>query len=244
MTGESPFSDPTGKKTLEVFSKAIHFNKWMFNKLAPYFHGHILEIGSGIGNISSLLLEQYVHVNLSDVKYEYCKILQSKFSGNSNLENIYQLNLEDTSLLNHFPELKKKFDTVLVLNVVEHIKDDKQAINNCKKFLNENGTLIILVPAHQFLYNSIDKELGHFKRYDQKSISSLLGSCGLTVIHTSYFNTAGIPAWWLSGSILRKKMVTGSQMRIYDRLIPLFKLADIIFNKVSGLSVIAIAQKI
>ncbi len=244
MNEELVFSDPTGKKTLDVFSKAIRFNKWMFSKLTPYLHGHILEIGSGIGNISSLLLDQYAGVSLSDVKYEYCKILQSRFSGNKNLENIYQFNLEDTSLLNHFPELAGKFDTVLALNVVEHIKNDSLAINNCIRLLNENGTLIILVPAHQFLYNSIDKALGHFKRYNQKSIGGLLGSSGLTVIHTSYFNAPGIPGWWLSGNVFKRKMVTGNQMKTYDRLVPLFKVVDAVMNKVGGLSVIAIAQKI
>jgi SAM-dependent methyltransferase len=131
---------------------------------------------------------------------------------------------------------------VIALNVVEHIENDKLAVANCGKLLKPKGRIIILVPACMKLYNSFDKELGHFRRYDKKSLIRLIQTQPLKIVHTKYFNVGGILGWWFTGSILKKKTIPRNQLAIYEMLVPLFRFVDQLLLKRIGLSVIAIAS--
>ena len=137
-----------------------------------------------------------------------------------------------------YGDLLEKFDGLFALNVVEHIKDDTLAIANCKKLLRPGGRMLILVPAYQTLYNTFDEALEHYRRYNKKSLKKLFSDNQLQITHSQYFNFAGILGWFLSGNILRKKVIPTGQMKLYNSLVPLFKIADkMLFNQV-GLSVI------
>ena len=136
-----------------------------------------------------------------------------------------------------------KFDTIIALNVVEHIENDNEAIQNCYQMLKPNGKLIILVPAFQKLYNTLDKELGHFRRYTKISLGNLLEKENLKVVHTSYFNSTGIPGWFFAGSILRRKLIPENELLIFNKLVSIFRLFDKITKYYFGLSVIAVGIK-
>ncbi len=238
----TPGADPIGLKTLELFSTANRFNRWLYESVAGYCRGNILEIGSGIGNISKLLLEKQASVTLSDLKSSYCTILQRRFKGISNLRDIIQVDLSLADFDKKHAALTGMFDTLIALNVIEHISDDITAIRNCKRLLRPGGRMIILVPAFQWLFNSLDKELGHFRRYNRKTLSRLLYGQGLDMIAIKYFNSAGIPGWWFSGSILKRKSVTDTQLAIYDKLVPLFRFSDKLSMQRAGLSVIGVGE--
>lgn len=239
---ESNPADPYGHTTLEAIAKADKFNEWMFKTIQPYIKGDVLEIGSGIGNISSFILQSAGSVTLSDIDGGYCNILKNKFSGQKNLVSVLSIDLVDQKFDSKFQHLFDSFDSIIALNVVEHIENDDLAIKNCKKLLRQNGNLIILVPAFTQLYNSFDESLGHYRRYTIKQMNSLIGN-HLQPVHSQYFNFAGIFGWFISGSILKKKNISSSQMMLYNKLVPVFRLTDkILFNRV-GLSVIVIAQK-
>lgn len=235
--------DPIGQKTLESFSKTKKFNSWQYKAIAHYCKGSILEIGSGIGNISDFLLENNTSVTLSDLRKNYCTILQERFRNRTSLRNIIQLDLGATDFDNKYTYLLGQFDTIIALNVIEHIQNDANAINNCRKLLRPEGQIIILVPAYQCLYNSLDKGLDHFKRYTRKSLTKLVMEQGMEIKVIKHFNFVGILGWWFSGTLLKKKMIPKKQISIYDKLVPLFRIADhITLNKI-GLSVISVAQK-
>src|ERR1700749_4813411 len=133
-----------GQETLEIFSHTGNFNRWMFENLSPYCKSHVLEIGSGIGNISALLLEKFDRVSLSDIRADYCELLGKRFYEAESLEEIYQLDMGEADLEKDFARLLGKFDSILTSNVVEHIKDDSLAIRNCHKLLKPGGRLIVL----------------------------------------------------------------------------------------------------
>jgi predicted SAM-dependent methyltransferase len=136
-----------------------------------------------------------------------------------------------------------KYDTVFALNVIEHIENETVAIKNCNKLLNRGGKLIILVPAYQQLYNRFDKELEHFRRYNATRLKKLLEHQHFRIVHSQYFNLMGIPGWYVSGKLQKNKTIPKSQMSLYDKLVPIFKLVDrIVVNKI-GLSVIAVGIK-
>jgi SAM-dependent methyltransferase len=235
--------DPSGLKTLEIFSKARRFNRWLFRSFSSYCRGNVLEIGSGTGNISKWLLETGNAVTLSDLREEYCKRLQERFSDLATLQDVLQLDLADPEFDKKNPRLMDQFDTVVGLNVVEHIEDDRQVIKNAAKMLRYEGRLIILLPAHQSLYNRFDKSLGHFRRYTRGQLVKLLEEEGLDLITSKYFNAAGIAGWWFYGSLLNREIIPAYSLRIFDLLVPIFKVADLILLRKIGLSVVAIAEK-
>ena len=242
MQKEAVISDPAGNETLELFAEAPGFNQWLFSEIAPFCGKEVLEIGSGIGNISAILLEQKSLVTLSDLRQEYCTVLRHRFKAHSKLKEVVQVDLAAPDFTTRYAFLLHTFDTVIALNVVEHIENDKLAIANCRALLKENGVLIVLVPAYQQLFNGFDKELGHFRRYTRQSLSTLLSNSGGEVLQTKYFNFAGLFGWWFSGTLLKKKTIPRGQLHQFEKLVPVFRLADKILLKSVGLSVIGIAR--
>jgi len=245
MTASSNFhdTDPSGLQTLERFARAGRFNRWLFETIYPYCSGKVLEVGSGIGNLSRFFLEKKFLLTASDLRDEYCNILHEKFGRNPYLEAIQPIDLTLPGFEMHYHSMTGKFNTIVALNVIEHIKDAGLAINNCKKLLMPGGCMVILVPAYPFLYNELDKELGHFIRYTSGTLQQLLQQEKLEIIHKEYFNAAGIPGWFLNGTLFRKRIVPRAQLQLFDKLVPVMKLADTITFHRIGLSVIAVARK-
>ena len=234
--------DTAGVDTLNALAEADKFNAWMYQTIAPHLKGNILEIGSGIGNLSEYFLKNNASIWLSDIRLNYCQYLTNKFAGKSGVREILQMDLIDPQFDSKFSYLFNSFDSIFALNVVEHIQDDDLAIKNCRKLLKAGGKLLILVPAYQWLYNKFDKELEHYRRYTKRSLSQLIAKY-FTVLHAQYFNLAGIAGWFISGSVMKKKIIPTSQVRIYNKLVPAFRLIDkLTFNQV-GLSVIVVGEK-
>jgi SAM-dependent methyltransferase len=235
--------DYTGLSTLISLSEADALNGWMFEEaLLPYVKGRTLEIGSGIGNISSEFIRRNMPLHVSDLSEEYIDRLHAKFGGEKNIKGIYNIDLADKNFETSHAYILGSFDTVFALNVVEHIREESLAIENCYKLLAPGGRLILLVPAWPSLYNRLDKELEHFRRYTSASLRKAL-SGRFTILKTKYFNLAGIFGWWLTGNVLRKKMMASEQVRFYNRLVPLFRLGDVLTFRKLGLSVIAVGEK-
>ena len=234
--------DGIGFSTLMNISKAHRLNTWMFESIQPHLNGKILEIGSGIGNLSSILVEHKTPLYLSDYNQEYCRFLEKKFAHTAIIKGIFRIDLVDKAFESTHAHLLGTFNTIFSLNVIEHIENDQLAIENCYKLLAPGGRLIILMPAYPALYNRFDKELGHCRRYTRRSINQLL-SAHFRVTQTKYFNSAGIFGWFLFGSLLRQKKITGKHMDIFEKLVPLFRLADKITASKIGLSVIGVGEK-
>ncbi len=157
--------------------------------------------------------------------------------------DVIQLDLTHPSFNTEYLQYLGKYDSVFALNVVEHIEEDILAIRNCHKLLKEHGKLVILVPAYAKLYNRFDKELEHFRRYTRKGLNQILTSGKFQVQHSQYFNFMGIAGWYISGKLQKNKTIPKSQMSLYNKLVPLFKLVDkCLFNK-AGLSTISVGIK-
>ncbi len=236
-------ADLTGKDTLHSFSRTYRFNQWMFDQIFPWASGKILEAGSGIGNISRLFIEKNFSITLTDIMTDYMIRLKRSFAGDPQVDGVFQLDLSTPDIAAKFPDLTGSFDTVVALNVIEHIGDDSLAITNCRKLLRMNGRMIILVPAFQFLYNSFDKDLQHFRRYTKKSVTRLLEDNGFRVVHKTYFNFAGMIGWYISGTLMRNKKIPRSHLRIFEKFVPIFRIIDRLIFRSAGVSVIAVAEK-
>lgn len=235
--------DKVGEDTLEVIAQANQFNQWMYETIKPFCQGSILEIGSGIGNISKYFIEDGSSICLSDIRETYCEILNTQYGTKYNVLGVASIDLVDENFDEKYEAHIGQYNSVFALNVVEHIKDDQRAIDNAKKLLRPKGTLIILVPSYQFLYNGFDEGLEHYRRYNVASLQNLIDKSGLTIIHKQYFNFIGIFGWYVSGSVLKKKQIPSGQMKLYNTLVPLFKIIDKAIFQSMGLSTIIVGQK-
>lgn len=231
--------DAEGHQTLDVISKADKLNRWMYDTISPYCSGNILEIGSGIGNISQFFITENANIALTDIRESYCDILRKKFSGN----RVLLLDLVDNEFDTKYADLLGTFDTVFALNVVEHIQDDVLAMQNVKKLLKPSGKAVILVPSYQFLYNQFDVELEHFRRYTIPKLENVFNESGFKILKSWHFNFIGIFGWYVSGKLMKNKTIPEGQMSFYNVLVPIFRLVDkCVFNKI-GLSTITVGQK-
>ena len=235
--------DQVGQETLDVISGADKFNRWMHETIAPHCYGRILEIGSGIGNISKYFIERGDSIMLTDLRKSYCDQLQDSFGKSKNLIGIEQIDLVAENFDTQYKDLLGTFDTVFALNVIEHIEDDRLALVNATKLLSSNGKIIILVPAYQSLYNQFDVELEHFRRYTKKTIATTFDNAAIDIERQQYFNAVGILGWFVTGKILRKKQIPGGQMNLYNTFVPVIKLIDKLILETVGLSVITVGHK-
>ena len=230
--------DETGYQTLEVIAKADKFNQWMFETIRPYCHGNILEIGSGIGNISRFFIQNDYSLTLSDADEHYIDRLKKTFGD----INILSIDLVHEDFAKKYVQLFQAFDTVILLNVLEHIDNEEQAIENCRHLLKRDGSLVVLVPAYSFLFSKMDRELHHYRRYTSKKLFNQVSKKKFNVKKVFYFNAMGIFAW-IYGKFGGLTSVPSKEMKLFNNLVPLAKFIDKILFKKAGLSVIMVAQK-
>jgi len=232
--------DSEGLTVLAAISSADKFNRWMYETIAPFCSGSILEIGSGVGNISQYFIHDKSYIYLSDIRENYRDIIKDKFG----LDNsrVIDIDIIHPNFRDVYKDLLGKFDSVFCLNVIEHIKDDHLAVENMMKLLKPGGKLTVLVPAFQCLYNGIDSTLEHYRRYSKRALLNVMSEHGL-VIKSFYFNSIGILAWFIGGSILRNKTIHEGKMSVYNFFVPVYKIIDrLLFRKI-GLSVVCVIQK-
>jgi SAM-dependent methyltransferase len=140
-----------------------------------------------------------------------------------------------------FPK-DQNFDTVVCLNVVEHLSDDVGALRNIHNTLADGGTAIILVPFGPKLFGTLDEVLGHYRRYTEEQLSSVAQQAGFQVEKILKFNRPGAPAWWLNGKLMKRRTFGMGQIRLLNALTPLFRLIDP-WLPLPPLSIIAILRK-
>jgi len=230
--------DEKGYQTLEVIAKADKFNQWMFETIRPYCHGNILEIGSGIGNISLFFIQNGYSITLSDTDEYYIDQLKKTFQET----NVLPIDLVHEDFREKYARLFQTYDTVIFLNVLEHIDNEEQALENCRYLLKPGGALVVLVPAYNFLFSKMDRELQHHRRYTSKKLFTLASKKKFIVKKVFYFNAIGIVAWTY-GKFLRLHSPPSKEMKLFNNLVPLAKFIDKILFKKAGLSVIMVAQK-
>ena len=207
----------------------------MFDRLHRWVGRRVLEIGSGIGNLSAFLVD-CERLVLTDTREEYLDRLRTRFAKHPNVSvaPLY-LPTELGALAG------QRFDTIICLNVLEHVDDDIASLQAIRRMLALGGRLILLVPALPVLYGTIDKALGHHRRYTRGRLASLLEATGFRMAHIEYFNLAGVLGWWFAGRVLRRTMIPAASLKLYDALVPLFRLERLIPWRI-GQSLIAIGE--
>lgn len=221
MTNALSPRDQIGAETLAVMAEAPRFNTWMYDTIEPWLGRRILEVGSGIGNMSAELLKRADHLVVTDLDPWYRGQLAHRFAARPQVR-VEQLELPDAGARDRFAA--DRLDTVVALNVVEHIEDDVAAVRSMGELVVPGGRVVVLVPALPGLYGELDRQLGHYRRYTRRSLGSVFTRAGLRMERLFWFNRVGILGWWFNGRIRRLKQIPLSQLRSFDALVPLLRL--------------------
>jgi SAM-dependent methyltransferase len=229
--------DEFGSHILHHLERARRFNRWMADSISAHVGSRVLEIGAGIGNITSSLLPRDLYV-ASDINPHYIDYLRNFSLGKPYLK-VDRIDLEDARC---FEAWQGQFDTVVCLNVLEHVRDPIQSLRNIREALAPGGKLVLYVPQGQRLYSSLDEVLGHRCRYSRESLEKELRETGFELQSMREFNRFGVLGWILNGLVLRRRRFSRFQLKIYDLLVPILRLVDR-FLPLPGLGIIAIASR-
>jgi glycosyltransferase involved in cell wall biosynthesis len=229
--------DEHGSQILARLSRAPRFNAWMADTIRPFCGARVLEIGSGVGNLTRNLIPRSRYV-VSDVNPLYLRMLEKLRIDRPYLDATYT----DVTALDTFPRDAQGFDTVICLNVIEHVDDDEASLRNIRSVLREGGRALILVPQGQWNFGTLDEVLGHKRRYDIAGLRALAEKCGFEVQQILEFNRVGTLAWYLNGKLLRRHTFGLFQVMALNALTPLLRLLDA-WLPVPPLSLIAVLER-
>jgi SAM-dependent methyltransferase len=223
---------------LQHLAAAHRLKAWMFSAVRPATTGPMLEIGAGIGTFSSLLLDSGADpLLLLEPDPVCCLELHRRFDSVDRVQ-IAQEGVPEA------PTLHERHDTfryALCQNVLEHIEDDLAALSAVVGALAPGGELAVLVPAHPFLLNRLDRRFGHFRRYTRARLRSLIADAGADVIEMRSFNLLGLPGWWLAGHT--QLDVTEGSLRVHEALLRVWRPLEDAIRPPVGLSLVARARK-
>ena len=229
--------DVYGSQILASVEKVRRFNLWMGQLLAPYVGDRVLEIGAGIGTLTGQFIPREFYL-ASDINPSYLSYLRSYSIGKPYLR-VRNLNAGTPS---DFAGLEGKFDTALMINVLEHVPDEQVALANIRSSLMPGGRAVILVPQHPALYGTLDRALDHRERYTRESLQRGLERAGFRVERIFDFNRFSVPGWWLNGKVIRRKTFSRVQLKVLQMSMPILRRLDGILPW-GGLSLIAVATK-
>lgn len=232
--------DDVGAETLRRMAGLEAYNRWLHDRFDAYLGNRILEIGSGIGNQTQYFADRE-RVVASDIDPYYVDTLQRKFGDRANVRMAsfrFPLSQED-----HADLRNERIDTIVCLNVLEHIEDHRSTLQDCARALPPGGHLVLLVPAMPALYGTLDTQLQHFRRYQKEPLRQLLKETGFEAETLRYMNRLAVFGWWLSSRVLRRKVLPKNQLALFKFLMPLLKLEEK-HPPSFGLSLLALARRV
>lgn len=224
-----------------LMTHASKYNELIFKKISKFIKGTTIEFGAGTGNFSEMISKKVPELLIVDEKPKSIEFLNLRLNHLKNIK-IHKSNLKDLEIYN--------CDTIVLLNVLEHIKNDEDAIKKLMSFLNKDGYLIIQVPAFSCLFSDYDHMVGHFKRYEKKDIKKICTNLNLNLKELYYFNPIGAVGWWYNYCHKKKtekdnkeKNETINQLKIYDKyIVPVINILDTKYNPF-GISLFALIKK-
>ena len=213
---------------LEIFEKAVHWKRYFARHMAPYIRGDVLEAGAGIG----ANLKIFAHLDFRRwTCLEPDRELAERLPGGTRYETV-------VGTLQDLPG--RRFDAILYIDVLEHIEDDRAELRRAAAHLNPGGAVIVLSPAHQWLFTPFDAAIGHFRRYSKRSLAAA-GPPELSREKLIYLDAVGMAASAANRLFLKSAMPTNAQIQTWDRLmVPLSRFLDPLLGYQVGKSVLGV----
>ena len=221
---------------LDLFRHATRWKRYYAGKLAPYIKGDVLEVGAGIGGTAPFLCTPAT-------KSWTCLEPDARLL--ATLERALAarpLGVPITARHGTVSTLGagEAFDTVLYIDVLEHIEEDHSELVHAAGRLRPGASLIVLAPAHNFLFSEFDKAVGHFRRYSRKTLVAATPP-GVRLVRAFYLDSIGMFASLMNRAVLKASSPTIGQIQFWDTwIIPTSKLIDPLMGYAAGKTVIAV----
>jgi SAM-dependent methyltransferase len=232
-------ADPMGTNQegwdLEVLRNAVRYQRWILSGFGPHLRGDILEVGAGNGNFTRWLAKRGDRVvALEPDGGAYRQLVNLGLSGVEPMQ----------AQLKALEGDARRFDCVVMINVLEHIPDDRRALRIAHDLLNPGGRLCLFVPAHPTLYAEKDRRLGHVRRYRRPELKSKVETAGFSVRRCRYFNPLGAVGWLVLMKWLRRMDINPASIWITENVaVPVGKALEGLGYVPFGQSVLAIGEK-
>jgi SAM-dependent methyltransferase len=223
---------------LSALSAAINYYDWLIQHFEPYLGATVLEVGAGIGTFSEMLLSMPQTRSLIAIEPAGNTFpqLAARLASNPRAKVIKGY-LKDYSI-------DSFVDSVVAVNVLEHVDDDDEFLRLALNATAPGGTLLLYVPAVPGIFGSLDRAFEHFRRYTRKSLADRIEGAGWTVEKIQYMNLPGVLFWFVAGRVLRWTSIPEPGVRYYDRfIIPLTRRVERIVRVPIGQSLMAVARK-
>jgi glycosyltransferase involved in cell wall biosynthesis len=223
-----------GHLTLESLGISPGVSKWMLSNFEEFLGDRLLEAGCGSGNITEHLIDRS-HLSVVDIDPAHVQSIERRFGHLENIE-VYEGDLQDLDLY----EGLGKYESVLCVNVLEHLDKPELALEGFRRVLMPDGHALILVPGHQWLFSEMDVALGHRRRFTTRDLQELLEASGYEVVSCQEFNRLGVLGW-MTNKLTRRTTISRWQARLFGLLLPVAKVVER-FRFLPGLSVVATAR--
>ncbi|MDQ3666666.1 MAG: class I SAM-dependent methyltransferase [Acidobacteriota bacterium] len=230
---------------LEAMSGAANYHRWILEIFKPYLGTRLVEVGAGIGSFSELILshhhcETLSLVEPSDSMYGRLAAHARQLETSAQVDTYHATFSEAAALI----KAKHAPDSIIYVNVLEHIADDESELNLVRFTLSERGCVFIFVPALKQLFGNFDVRVGHARRYSKRELNDKLQRTGFTVLQSAYFDFPGIAPWWIKYCLMKSDTMEPGAVRFYDRfIVPAVRRIESVFTMPLGKNVIAIAEK-
>jgi SAM-dependent methyltransferase len=223
---------------LDLFAAVSNWKSYWSSQIRPFLIGNILEVGAGIGSNTQFLdpggTGRWVCLEPDP---QLAAQLVKKF-GETKTRRTYETVCGTLQSL-----AAQQFDTIIYIDVLEHIENDREELNRAASHLRPGGHLIVLAPAHQHLFSPFDAAIGHFRRYNRPTLRALSPS-SLRLERMRYLDCAGLILSAANMLLLRQSMPTKAQLRFWDRwIIPISRVFDKLFLYSIGKTIIAVWTK-
>lgn len=228
---------------LELFANAKNWKSYWSDLVAPYLGKHVMEVGAGLGGSTRLLIPKAKDLQ-KWIALEPDAALASQIPTNltNNVFETEKLEISEHFLKDYQPN--KQFDSILYIDVIEHIERDKEEVHLAVERLEQDGYLIILVPAHNFLYSPFDKAIGHYRRYNKKMLKEVLPS-NLEIVHLKYLDGLGLFLSAGNRMIAKQQYPTLKQILFWDKaIVPISRILDKLLFYRFGKSLLFVGKKI
>ena len=239
MQHEASTTDEYTLLDQQLMSRATRYFAWQARTAKQHLGRRVIETGCGTGNFTRHLTDRELVVSM-DVVEECVERVRTSFAGHPNMQ-FRHLDVQDPEFL----RLKSlRPDTIVCLNVLEHVRDERLALEHMHHVLVPGGRAVFLLPAFESLYGPIDRNLGHFRRYSKRSWRTLAESAGFRVAELRYFNLLGFFGWWVNARVLRKEAQSKSQIELFERVaVPLMSRIEKWVEPPAGQSIFTVLEK-
>jgi len=230
-------SEPKTYTQLRRRARLKRYNKWVWERVRPFVGQRVLEAGAGNGTMTRFLYGRELIV-ATDTETAYVDRLRNAFRRRPGVAvERFDLESDDPQRLAHH-----RFDTVMAINVLERAADDRKVLRNAHALLESGGRVVVFVPADTSLFGSMDRGIGHQRRYEKNELIARLEESGFEVESIGFQNRAAKLAWRLNAQLFGRRELPSAQSRVFDFLVPLMRALEGAHPS-SGLSLIAIGRK-